>query len=85
MLDKAVAAVKADETKALEMFNKGDGGYKDHDLYVSCANASDGIVTAHPTGKGAQLKDIKDERGFAIGEEIMRTATEGKVSEITYL
>ena len=24
MLDKAVAAVKADETKALEMFNKGD-------------------------------------------------------------
>ena len=85
MLDKAVAAVKADETKALEMFNKGDGGYKDHDLYVSCANASDGIVTAHPTAKGAQLKDIKDERGFAIGEEIMRTATEGKVSEITYL
>ena len=85
MLDKAVAAVKADETKALEMFNKGDGGYKNHDLYVSCANASDGIVTAHPTGKGAQLKDIKDERGFAIGEEIMRTATEGKVSEITYL
>ena len=26
MLDKAVAAVKADEAKALDMFNKGEGG-----------------------------------------------------------
>jgi Single Cache domain 2 len=67
------------------MFNKGEGGFKDGDLYVSCANAVDGVVTAHPTGKGAQLRDIKDERGFAFGEEIMRTATEGKVSKITYL
>ena len=85
MLDKAVAAVRADKLKALEMFNSGEGGFKDRDLYVSCANASDRIVTAHPTGKGAQLRDIKDERGFAFGEEIMRTATEGKVSKITYL
>jgi signal transduction histidine kinase len=85
MLDKAVAAVKADKTKALGMFNKGEGGFKDRDLYVFCANASDSIETAHPTHKGAKLKDIKDVKGFAFGEEIMRTATEGKVSEITYL
>jgi signal transduction histidine kinase len=85
MLNKAIAAVRADKLKALEMFNSGAGGFKDRDLYVSCANASDGIVTAHPTGKGAQLRDLKDERGYAFGEEIMRTATEGKVSKITYL
>jgi hypothetical protein len=30
------------------MFNKGEGGFKDRDLYVWCANASDGIVTAQP-------------------------------------
>jgi len=59
MLDKAVAAVRADKLKALEMFNSGEGGFKDRDLYASCANASDGIVTAHPTGKGAQLRDIR--------------------------
>jgi hypothetical protein len=85
MLDKAIAAVRTNKAKALEMFNNGEGGFKDRDLYVSCANASDGVVTAHPTGKGAQLRDIKDERGFAFGEEIMRTAIEGRVNKVTYL
>lgn len=84
MLEKAVAAVKADKTKALEMFNKGEGGFKDRDLYVFCVNASDGVETAHPTHKGSKLTDIKDVKGFAFGEEIMRMATEGKISEVAY-
>jgi hypothetical protein len=46
MLERAVAAVKEDKARALDMFNKGEGGFKDRDLYVWCANASDGIVTA---------------------------------------
>ena len=50
MLERAVAAVKEDKAKALDMFNKGEGGFKDRDLYVFCANASDGIITAHPYG-----------------------------------
>ena len=50
MLEKAVAAIKKDKAKALDMFNKGEGGFKDRDLYVFCANASDGIMTAHPYG-----------------------------------
>ena len=85
MLEKAVAAVKAAKTKALEMFNKGEGGFKDRDLYVFCVNASDGVETAHPTHKGSKLTDIKDVKGFAFGEEIMRTATEGKISEVAYM
>ena len=32
MLDKAVAAVKADKTKALDQFNKREGGFSDRDL-----------------------------------------------------
>jgi hypothetical protein len=31
-------AVKADKTKALDVFNKGGGGFNDRDLYVFCAN-----------------------------------------------
>ena len=31
MLEKAVAAVKEDKAKALDMFNKGEGGFKDRD------------------------------------------------------
>jgi hypothetical protein len=72
MLDRAVAAVKEDKAKALDLFNKGEGGFKDRDLYVLCANASDGIITAHPTHEGGQLKN------FPLGQQVMRTASEGK-------
>src|SRR5262252_10286233 len=59
MLERVVAAVKEDRAKALDMFNKGEGGFIDRDLYVFCANAGDGIVTAHPYGeKGKQMKGI---------------------------
>ena len=84
MLEKAVAAVKADKTKALEMFNKGEGGFKDRDLYVFCANASDGVLTAHPYLKGEQLRDIVGKKGYPLGKEIMETAAEGKILEVTY-
>ena len=85
MLDRAVAAVKEDETKALDMFNKGQGGFKDRDLYVFCANASDDIVTAHPYGnKGKQLKEIFGKKDYPLGREIMEKATEGTIKEVTY-
>jgi hypothetical protein len=42
MLMKAVAALKADKAKTLDLIGKGEGGFLDRDLYVLCANASDG-------------------------------------------
>ena len=85
MLEKAVVAVKEDKAKALDMFNKGEGGFKDRDLYVWCANASDGIVTAQPyMNKGKQLRDIKGKHGSPFGETIMQNATEGTIKETTY-
>src|SRR6266853_1111299 len=59
MLEKAVAAVKADKTKALDIFNRGEGGFKDRDLYVFCANASDSVQTAHPTGPGSAAQRLQ--------------------------
>ena len=76
LLEKAVAAVKEDKAKAFEMFATGDGGFKDKDLYVWCANASDGILTVHPTNKGKQ--------GAPFGETIMQNAAEGTIKETTY-
>ena len=85
LLGKAVAAVKADKAKALEMFNNGEGGFKDRDLYVFCANASDGILTAHPYGnKGKQLREIFGRKGYPLGQEMMQKATEGTIREVTY-
>src|SRR5262245_56726505 len=45
LLNRAVAAVKSNVAKALTMFNNGQNGFKDRDLYVLCANAKDGSIT----------------------------------------
>ena len=37
MLEKAVVALKADQAKALQMFTKGEGGFREKDLYPYCA------------------------------------------------
>ena len=84
MLSRAVAAVKENKEKALETFNKGEGGFKDRDLYVFCANASDGTLTAHPHLKGEHLQDIVGKKGYPLGKVIMETASEGKIDQVTY-
>jgi hypothetical protein len=83
LLTKAVAAVKDDKAKALDMFNTGRGGFKDRDLYVFCANVSDGILTAHPTNKGKELRDIIGKKNSPFGQEIMDRADD-TIREITY-
>jgi hypothetical protein len=78
MLNRVVTALKTDKTKALEDFNSGNGGFKDRDLYVLCANASEGTITASPSSNGMNLND------FPPGKNVMKTATEGEVRETTY-
>ena len=86
MLDRATAAVRADKTGALETFNAGTGGFRDRDLYPFCANASDGLFTAHPSLRGKPVRDLKDSTGRNFGEDIMRAgAAEGTVNEVAYL
>jgi signal transduction histidine kinase len=84
MLEKATAELKLDKPKALEMFNKGEGGFKDRDLYVFCGGP-DGKFTAHPKLVGQSLKDLKDKTGKAFGEEIYNVAQEGTISEVSYM
>ena len=78
MLDGVVTALKDDKRKALRDFNDDNGGFKDRDLYVLCANASDGMITASPSSNGMNLND------FPPGKNVMKTATEGEVRETTY-
>lgn len=84
MLEKATAAVKADKSKALAMFAKGEGGFKDRDLYPFCGGP-DGNFTAHPTLAGKSMKELKDKAGKPLGEEMYKVAAEGKISEVTYM
>jgi hypothetical protein len=80
MLLKAVAAVKADKAKALDMFAKGEGGFLDRDLYPFCFNLSDGKIHpfANPNAKkyfGQDERTIKDASGKA----------EGQITEVSYV
>jgi signal transduction histidine kinase len=84
MLEKAVKAVKADKAKALAMFAKGEGGFKDRDLYPFCGGP-DGNFTAHPSLVGKSLKDLKDKAGKGLGAEMYKVAQEGKISEVSYM
>jgi hypothetical protein len=92
LLMKALAAVKADKTKALDMFNKGEGGFRDRDLYVFCANAGDGTIVAigNPNLKQALGMDIRagqNSTGEAFGAEIYAAMQkpEGQITEVSYV
>ena len=87
MLERAVAAVKADKAQALEMFNKGEGGFKDRDLQPFCFNVSDGKITAAtvPNVLGTDIRALKDKNGKEFGQEIYQAAREGKITEVSYM
>jgi hypothetical protein len=71
---RAVAAVKADKTKALEMFNTGGGGFLDRDLYPFCYNIGDGklVAVGNPIAKqllGQDVRTFTDAIGKMFGLE----------------
>jgi hypothetical protein len=86
MLDKAVAAVKADKAKAVASFLAGTDGFKDRDLYPFCFQISDGVTVAAPASVlGRDVRTIKDAKGNAFGEDIYKAAQDGKINEVSYM
>jgi hypothetical protein len=92
MLMKAAAAVKENKTKAIDLFNRGEGGFLDRDLYVFCADLTTNKQTANgnPNAKaliGTDLREAKDANGKAFGVEILdgMKKPEGVVTEINYV
>jgi hypothetical protein len=91
MLDKVVAAVKADKTKALDLFNKGERGFRDCDLYPFCFNISDGKIVAvgNPNTKGLLGMDRETLKGATkgLGLDVYTAAQkpEGEITEVSYL
>jgi hypothetical protein len=92
MLTKAVAAVKEDEAKALDMFDKGGGGFRDRDLYVFCHSISEAklVATGNPNRKqelGTDVKTGVDAAGKHFGAEIWAAyqKPEGEITEVDYV
>ena len=87
MLEKVAVAMKADTAKTIAQINKGEGGFKDRDLYAVCVGP-DGKVVAHgadQTRIGLIMKDVKDVTGKAYGAEFVNVAVEGKFAEVSYM
>jgi hypothetical protein len=89
MLTKAIAAVKTDQAVALAMFNKGEGGFKDRDLYPFCFRIGDGKGVATPIAvpAGTDLRTLKDPTGKAFGLETYAAAQkpEGQITVVDYM
>jgi hypothetical protein len=91
MLLKAVAAVKADKAKGLDMIAGVEGGFRDRDLYPYCFNLSDGTLHpfANPNLKalfGKDYRTLKDPKGFNFGQVIFEKVTqmpEGQIAEVS--
>jgi hypothetical protein len=90
MLLKAVAAaVKADRAVAVEMFNEGDGGYRDGDLYPFCFRISDGKLLASPCAvlSGTDARTLKATTGKTYGMHVYAAGQkpEGDITEVSYM
>jgi hypothetical protein len=89
MLDKAVVAVKADQPVALAMFLKGEGGFRDRDLYPFCFRSGDGKALARPPSvpAGTDIRTLKDATGNVYGLELYAAAQkpEGQITEVSYM
>jgi hypothetical protein len=83
MLEKAVVALKANKAEALAMFQKGEGGFKDRDLVVTCIGP-DGTLSAHPVVKGSHVRYLLAADGTLPYQEMLKVAQEGKTDEIGF-
>jgi signal transduction histidine kinase len=86
MLERVVAAMQANQAEALAMFTKGEGGFKDRDLYPYCIGP-DGNFSAHRTLVGTNATGLKDKAGAPVGEKVLSAAqtNPGEVVEVGYV
>jgi signal transduction histidine kinase len=90
VLEKAVAAVKTDKAKALDTFNKGEGGFyvKDGDIFPFCFTIADGKIVATQTKQalGKDTRTFKDPSGKAFGQEVYDAGKKpGQITEVHYM
>ena len=89
MLDKTVAAIKADKAKTLDEINAGTNGFLVGDIYPFCFNISDGKVAAVANNNrksdiGKDVRTFKDATGDTFGQRLYDAAKPDQVNEVSY-
>ena len=85
MLDRAIAAVEADEPGAIAMFNHNDSRFRDRDLFVFCFNAQDGKFTAHEAMVTQDVRTLRDKTGNPFGEQMYLKPKQGQITTVAYM
>ena len=83
LLERAVALVKIDKNRALDLFTTGEGGLIEKDLYVFCS-APDGTLLSHPRLIGSNVLSFTDSEGTPVGELMFANAKSRTTIEVTY-
>jgi len=85
MVEKAVAALKANEADALAKFNSPTGGFRDRDLYVFAFDMTTGKFLAHvnPALVGTDIHAQKV-NGQPVGQMVFDAAKEGTFTTVDY-
>jgi hypothetical protein len=90
MLERAIAALKANEAAALKAFNdEKSKDFRDRDLYVYCFSLPDGNITAYqsPVMIGTNVKELKIPPNNPVGQrayDAVAKASEGEIVSFTY-
>jgi cytochrome c len=89
MLDRAVAALNSNRTRALSEFNDTKNTqFHDRDLYISCYNMVDGKFTAFPSRAiiGADIREMKLQND-PVGQrayDAIKGSPEGSIATMEY-
>jgi hypothetical protein len=90
MLERAIAALKANEAAALKAFNdEKNKEFRDRDLYVYCFSLPDGNITAYQSAVmiGTNVKELKIPPNNPVGQrayDAVAKASEGEIVSFTY-
>ena len=90
MLERAIAALKADEASALKAFNdEKNKDFRDRDLYIYCFSLPEGNITAYqsPVMIGTNVKELKIPPNNPVGQrayDAVAKAAEGEIVSFTY-
>lgn len=85
MLDRAVVALKADKTNAVQLFNFNAPVFRDRDLFVFCFEGNSGTFTAHEALIGQDVRSLRDKTGKPFGVLMYETAKENQISTVAYM
>jgi hypothetical protein len=89
MLEKTAAAIKADRDMTLALISRGEGGFKQGDIYPFCTRLTDGRALASPPISvpiGADVRHLTDPTGKDFGVEMFAAwaKPEGVITTIEY-